>query len=355
MEREDRKYELSLCMPIYNRLESFKYTFDNLVEQLKELKSEEIEIVISLNPSDDVFEETKEYLYKKRKEYDFLININETNVGSSNNITRAISLAHGRMVWVVGDDDLILNGCVSRVMGILKKYPDVNWIYLAYARLNGFPNDKDALVTEVNNYQLTGGYHSDGKDTAVKVHKKIGGKMLFSSSNIFLKSRYEEIEKETEEVGPQLSAAFASASQGAVYLDNEVGVLAGGCVSWNDIADYSATTRYFKDMYGAIGHGYNQQEINRMISYYMWHDGLHVWFRIYKLCLKGNEYGRESFMFFYRIMPVQTIMTMLLSPCIAVYLCLRHQLKNMRRRKSCLDYLKSENPDDLIIARIKAQ
>ena len=218
LEREDRKYELSLCMPIYNRLESFKYIFDRLIEDLKNFSSDEIEVIVSVNPSDDVLEETRNYLYEKKKDYDFFININETNIGIRDNLTKVISLAHGRMIWIIGDDDLILRGCVLRVMRILKKYPDVNWIYVAHARLNGFPNDTNAVITEVNNYQLIGGYHKNGKDTAVKVHKRIGGRMLFSSSNIFLKSKYTELFEEVREFSPQLGFWLAGVFRGMTGL-----------------------------------------------------------------------------------------------------------------------------------------
>lgn len=349
------KYELSMCLPIYNRLESFKYTFDRLIGQVKELDEEyreDVEIVVSLNPSVDVFEETKQYLSEKKQEYEFLLNVNEDNIGGSNNIRKVIDLAHGRLVWVIGDDDLILSGCVKRVLDIVRKYPDVGWMYLAYARLNGYPHDETTVVGEVNTYQLKGGYYADGKKTVIETHNRIGGHMLFSSSNIFLRSIYNEIMDDVKDVEPQLGSSFAAAATGGVYLDNKVGVLAGGCISWGDRADYNHTIRYFKDMYSAVGHGFEKDEIDRMVKYRMRHDALGLWFTIYKLYLKGNEYGKGSFTFFFRLMPAQTILTLLLSPLIAIYLLFRHGYRNGLRRKSCLDYLNSENPDPMVVSRI---
>lgn len=348
-------YELSLCMPIYNRLESFKYTFNHLIEQVKELDEEYregVEIVVSLNPPKNVLEETKKYLLEKKQEYDFQINVNEENIGSSNNIRKVIEIAQGRMVWVIGDDDLILSGCVKRVLDIVREYPNVGWIYLSYARLNGYPHDKTTVVGEVNNYQLKGGYYSDGKKAVIETHNRIGGNMLFSSSNIFLRSIYKEIMDEIKDVEPQLGASFAAAATGGAYLDNKVGVLAGGCISWGDQVDYNHTIRYFKDMYSAVGHGFEKVEIDKMIKYRMRHDSLGLWFTIYKLYLKGNEYGKRSFEFFFRLMPVQTILTLLLSPLIAIYLLCRHGYRNGLRRKSCLDYLHSEDPDPMVVSRI---
>lgn len=350
------KYELSMCMPIYNRLDSFKYTFNHLINQVKNLETEDrnsVEIVVSLNPSEDVFEETKQYLFDKKQEFDFLLNINEENIGGGNNIRKVIDIAHGRLVWVIGDDDLILSGCVKRVLDISRKYPDVGWMYLAYARLNGYPHDEATVVGEVNTYQLKDGYYSDGKKTAIQTHNKIGGHMLFSSSNIFLRSVWNEIMDDEKDVEPQLGSSFASAATGGAYLDNEVGILAGGCISWGASVDYNETIRYFKDMYSAVGHGFIESEIDDMVKYRMRHDSLRLWFRIYKLCLKGNKYGKESFAFFFRLMPIQTIITLITSPLIAVYLMCRHRYRSGLRRKSCLDYLNSNNPDPIVVSRIK--
>lgn len=348
-------YELSLCMPIYNRLESFRYTFDYLIEQVKELDEEYregVEIVVSLNPSEDVLEETRQYLLEKKQEYDFLLNVNKDNIGGSNNIRKVIDVAHGHLVWVIGDDDLILSGCVKRVLNIIRKYPDVGWIYLAYARLNGYPHDETTFVVEVNNYQLKGGYCADGKKTVIETHNRIGGNMLFSSSNIFLRSIYKEIMDEVKDVEPQLGSAFAAAATGGAYLDDKVGVLAGGCISWGNRADYNHTIRYFKDLYSAVGHGFEKAEIDRIVRYRMRHDALGLWFTIYRLYIKGNEYGKRAFKFFFRLMPVQTIFILFLSPLIAIYLLCRHGYRNRLRRKSCLDYLNSKNPDPMVVSKI---
>ena len=356
MEKEKSKYELSLCLPIYNRLECFKYTFDRLIEQLKRLNVEEkriVEVVVSVNPSEDTIEDTKNYLHSKQGEFYFHINVNENNIGISGNLDKVVHLAQGRMIWIIGDDDQILDGCVSRVIKILKKYQDVNWIYLSSARLSGFPNDRNAFVTAVNNYRLPYGYHRDGKKTAINVHNRIGGGMLFSSSNIYLRDKYLEIAEESKGEGYQLGPTFSSAAQGAVFLDNQIGVLAGGYVSWSGIADYSIAVRYYLDICSATGHGYSQGEIKKIISYNMWHEALSTWFLIYKMCFKGSENGKKAFGFFYRLLPVQTLLTIFLVPVIALYLWLRHFLRNIRRKKSCIDYVKSESPEAIVVSRIR--
>ena len=131
---------LSICMPIYNRLDSFRYVFSRLIDQMIDLNSNLVEIVVSVNPSDKL-EETKTYLFQECRRHNFKININEKNIGGDGNILTAMQKAKGRFVWVVGDDDLILPGVIKNVLDIIEKNKNITWIFLPSARLNGFPND----------------------------------------------------------------------------------------------------------------------------------------------------------------------------------------------------------------------
>ena len=98
---------LSICMPIYNRLDSFRYVFSRLIDQMIDLNSNLVEIVVSVNPSDKL-EETKTYLFQECRRHNFKININEKNIGGDGNNFTNKREREGGFVWVVGGEGLIL-------------------------------------------------------------------------------------------------------------------------------------------------------------------------------------------------------------------------------------------------------
>ena len=347
---------LSMCFPIYNRLDVFKYTFSRTMEQVIKLNSEEIEVVVSVNPDESVLEETKKFLYGMQNKYGMVVNINDENLGISGNGRKVFELANGKYIWMIGDDDFVLPGCLDRILRILKRHPDIGWYHLAFARLNGYPNDEKAIVQRITSYFFTQkGYKKNGKKTVIDAHNKIGGDVLFSSANIFLREAWEEVAKEHPIHNPQLGATFCAASNGAAYLDIEVGVVAGGIISWSDRADYSNVVSYFRDMYFAIGHGFSQQEINNVISYCMRHEALCLWFYVYRLILARNPIGKRSMSFLFRIMPLQTILTTVFLPFIGCYLWLRHSYRNYLRKQSCKNYVHSVDADPYVVERIQGR
>lgn len=348
-----QSYKLSICYPIYNRLDSFKYVFNDMINQLIELNSSDIELVVSVNPS-ELLQDTIIFLENEKKKYDFEVNVNDTNIGIGDNLNKVIGMAHGKFIWVIGDDDLVLYGCVSRVLNIIDQYQDLGWIHLAYARLDAYPNDPDSVVTEINNYQLKPGYYKNGKEKAIETYNIICGNMLFQSVNIYLREMYEKISREVPGSQPQLAATFASAAIGGVYFDSELGVLAGGEVSWKDIKEYELMVTYFKNLYAVVGYGYEKKEVDSMVRYMMSHSYIAFWYRIYKLCLKGTDFAKDTLRMFYKIMPIQTVLTTVFYPFIAIYykLVIR-PLQENKRKKGCSDYIRSDNHDEVVISHMK--
>lgn len=290
---------ISLCFPIYNRIETFKYTFSRTIDEVCKVNSDEIEVVVSVNPDERTIEETKRFLSEMQEKTKIVVNINETNIGIGGNGRKVFELATGKYIWMIGDDDFILQGCLDRILKAVHQHPDIGWIYLAYGRFDGYPEDEKAKIGELTSYLFKkSGYIADGKSGVIEVHNRFGAKTLFSSANLFLKSAWQEIADENEEDNPQLSATFCAASRGGIYLENHINVIAGGQTTWSGQADYSNLVSYFRDMSLAINHGFSEGEINKMIRYRMRHDALGLWFRIYRLLLAGSELGKQSLGFF---------------------------------------------------------
>lgn len=347
---------ISMCFPIYNRLEVFKYTFSRTMEQVIQLNSDEIEVIVSVNPDECVLEETKNFLCKMQKKYDMIVNINDENLGISGNGRKVFELASGKYIWMIGDDDFVLPGCLERIVRILKEYPDIGWYYLAYARLDGYPNDECAKVIQVTTDLFAEkGYKENGKKAIGEAHNIFGGSLLFSSTNLFLRKAWKEVAEEYKNHNPQLGAALCAAAKGGAYLDEKVGIVAGGIISWSARVDYSGAISYFRDIYFSIGHGFTQKEINGIIRYHMRHENLSLWFSIYRLIIKGNDIGRRALLFFFNIMPLQTVLTTALLPFIGFYLFFRHSYRNYMRKQSCESYTHSVDADPYIVERIQGK
>lgn len=344
---------ISLCFPIYNRINTFKYTFARTIDEVVRVHSDEIEVVVSVNPDRETLDETILFLNEIKKKTEIVVNINDENIGIGGNGRKVFEAASGKYIWMIGDDDFILPGCLERLLKAIHEHPDIGWMYLAYSRLNGYPEDTSSKIVELTSCLFKkSGYLPDGKKSVIDAHNWFGGKMLFSSANIFLKSAWQEVADENMNDNPQLGASFCAASKGGIYLDDNINVVAGGQVTWSGQSDYSEAVNYFRDMRFAIDHGLNEAEINSMIRYRMRHDSLGLWFRIYRLIFRGNPIGGQSLKFFFCIMPVQTVISTICLPIIAVYLLIRHTYRNYLRKQARNEYRKYTDPDPYVVSRL---
>lgn len=100
------------------------------MKQIKECCAEEIvEYIISVNPAGDG---TEKWLSEQDKEKFVSVNINRENIGADNNIALVLTKATGKYVWLVGDDDILLDGSVQKVLRLIQQYPNLAWIYMNY-------------------------------------------------------------------------------------------------------------------------------------------------------------------------------------------------------------------------------
>ena len=113
---------LSICIPTYNRLAYLKELVEMLLPQIDALPKGTVELVISNNVSTDG---TAAYCETINRKY-FRFWTNETNIGGDRNFLKCIKEAHGEYVWLVGDDDIVPEGAVAKVVAILRsESPDL--------------------------------------------------------------------------------------------------------------------------------------------------------------------------------------------------------------------------------------
>ena len=118
---------LSLCIPTYNRAGLLEPMLRSLCAQCAAL-DEWVEIVVSDNASTD---RTQHVVDAASALYPITYGRNETNVGSRNFLV-AVERASGDYAWVLGDDDLVLEGGLSAVTEALRANSDVDYFYANY-------------------------------------------------------------------------------------------------------------------------------------------------------------------------------------------------------------------------------
>lgn len=120
---------LGICIPTYNRSDYLRKCLLVLINQVQKY---ELPIYISDNASTD---NTKSMIEELRDQYPNIYYLrNIENIGLYRNILNVIKLAKTDYVWLMGDDDAILQHGVDMVVSTLKETYD-------YVVLNSIPYD----------------------------------------------------------------------------------------------------------------------------------------------------------------------------------------------------------------------
>lgn len=115
---------LAICIPTYNRSESlhkclFSISKNNL--------GKNIQICISDN-SDKKINYRTIRKFKKKMNIDYIHN--KRNLGRVKNYLNVIKMAKSKYIWMIGDDDIILNDKIRSLVGLLKNFHFIDLFYV---------------------------------------------------------------------------------------------------------------------------------------------------------------------------------------------------------------------------------
>jgi len=122
---------LSICIPTFNRADLLEVCLATVVPQLLPF-AHEVECIVSDNASSD---HTTEVIERFSKTFEIRYFRNHSNIGIIANITRCTSeLAEGDYVLLIGDDDALTEGAVSRILEDLRAQdrPDMIALNVGY-------------------------------------------------------------------------------------------------------------------------------------------------------------------------------------------------------------------------------
>jgi hypothetical protein len=118
---------LSVGIPTYNRARLLESALRSLVSQVREA-GEKVELIVSDNCSTD---DTADVVRKARELVPIRYRRNDRNLGLARNVLGiANELATGEFVWMIGDDELVMPGAVRRILGVLEKHSEVDYVFV---------------------------------------------------------------------------------------------------------------------------------------------------------------------------------------------------------------------------------
>jgi abequosyltransferase len=195
-------YKLSFCIPTYNRSEYLIDTINNIIPQI----TDEVEIVISDNASDD---ETQEMVSELMKKYDNIQYFRwDENMGADLNYLKTVELARGDYCWLLGSDDFIEDGAVKRILNEIEEGYDILLCSEYLCDLNMRPYQIHHLLEENTEDSV----YNFGDDNDLYKYFTLAQSQsaLFGylSSIIFKRSKWNDIEYNQKYTGTLYSHMF---------------------------------------------------------------------------------------------------------------------------------------------------
>ncbi len=172
---------LTIAIPTFNRA---AYLNINLIHLCPQLFGHEgdVELLISNNDSQD---ETEEIVKQHIDQGCHITYIrNQTNIGSDRNIAQCFQRARGRYVHILGDDDLLLDGAVDKILCVLRA-GDYGVCYLAVYGYDENPDREKPLRYHSRNVVFT---------QKARFIRRLGIYSTFISANIINKELLHDVD-----------------------------------------------------------------------------------------------------------------------------------------------------------------
>lgn len=139
---------LSICIPTHNRCGYLYFTLKSIVEQSCFKNTNDVEIVVSDNCSDDSTE-TIVKIFKDRYPDKIIYSKNETNI-SDKNFEKALSIGTGKVLKLHNDNFLFEDGAIEKIVNKIKELETTRPM-IFFANGNS-PLNRDALCVNMDEF-----------------------------------------------------------------------------------------------------------------------------------------------------------------------------------------------------------
>lgn len=118
---------LTIAVPTFNRSSCLARLLDSIIQQENYCR-DEVEVIICDNASTD--ETSTIVMNRLGKIQNSTYHLNEENLGMDGNFQKCFELSRGKYFWMIGDDDLIVEDGLSKVLTTLKLRPSLDMLYV---------------------------------------------------------------------------------------------------------------------------------------------------------------------------------------------------------------------------------
>ncbi|MDE9461688.1 glycosyltransferase family 2 protein [Xenorhabdus bovienii] len=147
---------LSICIPSYNRFEYLIPLLDSIYNQAYAKEHHDFEVIICEDVSPQRERIISEYeKFVERTEVDNIrLVLNQENLGYDKNLRNCIAQAKGKYCMIMGNDDLLNEGALLKIITALKANPEIVVATRAYAWFKHNPKELCDTIRHLPNDKL---------------------------------------------------------------------------------------------------------------------------------------------------------------------------------------------------------
>ena len=188
---------LTIAVPTYNGSGTIRAMMDLLLPQV----TDRVELIVVDNCSTD---ETQGILKEYQARYPFIrIERNQENIGADGNFLKAMRLAKGKYIYLLSDDDVLMEGSLKRILRFLEANPDMGLIYLETANFHSAYQGRERCYNP--NTPMEGDVFTRDKKVFFPLARFFWG---FLSSFIISRERFEKIQRPEQYFGTYWLQAY---------------------------------------------------------------------------------------------------------------------------------------------------
>lgn len=133
---------LSICIPVYNRINIFINSLTAAAMAVSD-NIDDVEIVVSDNASEDDIADVVEKVRGAFPNVRIKYFRNEVNLGLAGNFLKVVDKAEGEYCWIVGSDDFVLKKGVQSILRIVSENNDIDFISVGFGAvdISDMPNN----------------------------------------------------------------------------------------------------------------------------------------------------------------------------------------------------------------------
>lgn len=121
---------LTIGIPTFNGSKYIRESIESVITQVADKYSNLVEILVSDNAStDDTGSIINEYIRKNKITITYVCNT--VNIGYDGNVDNLFKQARGEFVWLLGDDDFLADGAITKFFEVITKHKDLSVILLS--------------------------------------------------------------------------------------------------------------------------------------------------------------------------------------------------------------------------------